>query len=117
MSSTTTEEDFLSFLGLAQRAGAVVAGLEQTRRALRDGTARLIVTAGDASDVQIEKIVGLIRHNDVPRRTVGDRASLGRAIGRSPVSAVAVIGASFAQQLLERLPDDVSGEGRPGQWR
>lgn len=117
MSSTTTEEDFLAFLGLARRAGHVVTGTEQTRRALRDGAARLVVTAGDASGGQLQKVTGLIRHNDVPRRTVADRAKLGKAIGCPPVSAVAVTGASFAQQLLERLPDEGSGDERPGQWR
>lgn len=117
MSVTTTEADVLSFLGLAARAGEVVAGTERAREALRGGSAVLVLTAGDASATQLKKVAGLIRHNDVPCRTVADRARLGKALGRSPVSAVAVTGASFAQQLLERLPDDESAAGRPGQRR
>ncbi len=117
MSARTTEEDVLSFLGLASRAGEVSAGTERTRQALREGRAHLVLTAGDASTAQLEKVAGLIRHNDVPRRAVADRARLGRAIGRSPVSAVAVTAASFAQQLLERLPDDASDGERPEQRR
>jgi len=117
MSATTAERDALSFLGLARRAGHVAAGTERTRAALRAGSARLVLTAGDASETQLEKISGLIRRQDIPRRTVADRSELGRAVGSSPVSAVAVTGASFAQQLLDRLPAPEADAGASEHWR
>lgn len=98
----------LRLLGLARRAGAVAPGTESVRRAIRDGEALLILMATDASSVQLKKI--RTTHDDVsiPRVILGDRDALGSALGMSPLSAVAVTQASFADRLVAELarPDD-----------
>ena len=81
-------------LGLARRAGAVAPGTDATRRAIRRGEARLVLMAGDASRVQLDKI----------------RATLGAAIGKAPVAAVAVTDESLATRLLQDLNDAVARE-------
>ena len=86
-------------LGLAQRAGALERGTGSTQRAVRDGRARLVLVARDASEVQLEKVLKLLRHRDIPCVTVGDRAELGSAVGSAPLSAVAVTDENFASQL------------------
>ncbi len=94
-------------LGLARRAGAVVPGTDAARRAVRKGEARLILMAGDASRVQLDKIRRLVENRSIPRAILGDRATLGAAVGVGPVSAVAVTMATFAEELRLRLePDD-----------
>jgi len=90
-------------LGLAQRAGVVVAGTDAVRHAVRKGHARLVVMAGDASDVQLDKIRSALRNPPIPWATLGDRATLGGAVGRDPVSAIAVTAASFAEQIQRKL--------------
>lgn len=95
--------DALRLLGLARRAGAVLPGTEATRRALRSGEARLIVMAGDASQTQMKKLDTTSGEGRVPRVVLGDRAELGAAIGRGPVSAVAVTADTFARQLVRGL--------------
>jgi ribosomal protein L7Ae-like RNA K-turn-binding protein len=90
-------------LGLAQRAGALERGTGSTQRAVRDGRARLVLFARDASEVQLEKVIKLLRHRDIPRVTVGDRAELGSAVGSAPLSAVAVTDENFARQLGGQL--------------
>jgi len=88
-------------------------GVAAAARAVRTGRAKVVVTATDASPLQLAKLGGKRRGSSrVPRRGVGDRRSLGRALGGGPVSAAAVTEAGFAEQLLRRLPDPDSDRGR-----
>jgi len=105
-------DEALQLLGLARRAGCVALGVAATARAIRDGRAKLVIAASDASPVQLAKLGAGNEASTVPRREAGDRRSLGHALGGGPVSAVAVTEAGFAEQLLRRLPDPDSGRGR-----
>jgi ribosomal protein L7Ae-like RNA K-turn-binding protein len=93
----------LRLLGLARKAGAVVSGTDAARRAIRSREARLVLMAVDASSVQLDKVRSALEHRPIPWGILGDRATLGAAVGRAPVSAVAVTAASFAGPLSELL--------------
>ena len=95
--------DPIALLGMARRAGALAYGTGSTRRALKEGRARLILFAQDASETQKEKVMKLLRHGTTPRATLGTREALGSAVGTAPVSAVAVTDRGFAKELLARL--------------
>ena len=98
-----TTRDALGILGLARRAGRVSGGTEVVRQAIRDGRAKLVVMATDASDTQLDKIRSTIHNRTIPQVHLGDRNMLGAAIGSAPLAAVAVTDASFAARLLEEL--------------
>lgn len=100
---TSLAPDALRLLGLARRAGAVAVGAEAVREAVRAGDARLVVMAGDASPVQLEKIRKAMRAHSIPQAILGDRDALGAAVGCAPLSAVAVVSDSFAKRLLSEL--------------
>ena len=95
--------DLMALLGMARRAGALAYGTGSTRRALKEGRARLILFAQDASEMQREKVMKLLRHVRTPRATLGTREALGSAVGSAPVSAVAVTDEEFAKELVARL--------------
>lgn len=99
----TRRSSALRLLGLARRAGAVAPGTEAVRRALRDGEALLILMAEDASSVQMKKIRTMQDDGSIPRVTLGDRATLGAALGVAELSVVAVTQASLANRLIEEL--------------
>ncbi len=99
----------LTLLGLARRAGVLERGTGSTERAVKDGRAQLVLLADDASEVQAEKVLKLLRHRDTRRITLGSRAELGAAVGSAPVSAVAVTEAGLARLLASR----VVGEAGP----
>lgn len=90
-------------LGLARRAGGVVPGTEAVREAVRDGRARLVVLATDASPAQLDKVERTLAGRPAPRVSFGDRSGLGAALGKRPVSAVAVTHPSFAHQIVAEL--------------
>jgi ribosomal protein L7Ae-like RNA K-turn-binding protein len=109
MSMTPGESEALSLLGLARRAGAVVPGVEATRRSLEAGRVRLVLLAADASETQYRKVRGLVRRRNVPVRRVSDKDMLGACVGRGTLSVVGVTSSSFVRLLLERLPPTPSG--------
>ena len=100
----------LQLLGLARRAGTVVLGIQRTRDCLRSGKAALVVVADDASPAQLVKIEGLRMVRGVPRISLGDRTSLGAALGGPPLSAAAVTDGRLARQILLRMPETVPEE-------
>ena len=104
----------LELLGLAQRAGAVERGVDAARRAVREGRARLVLIAEDASAAQLKKIMGLLEHRTVPHRAAGARGDLGAAVGAPPLSAVAVTRQEFAEPMLRHLPPAGEGAGDDG---
>jgi ribosomal protein L7Ae-like RNA K-turn-binding protein len=108
----------LQLLGLARRAGGVVSGTDAARRSVRKGEARLVLMAGDASDVQLDKVRNILKNRPIPWGTLGDRATLGAAVGRGPVSVVAVTVASLADRLRAELGTDTAGEANQAEdWR
>lgn len=69
--------------------------------------------AGDASSVQLEKVRKTLKNQTIPQAVLGDRNTLGAAVGLAPLSAVAVTGQSLADQLvaeLERSADEGSSD-------
>jgi ribosomal protein L7Ae-like RNA K-turn-binding protein len=66
--------------------------------------------ARDASGVQLNKIRKELNSRSIPQVTQGDRATLGAAIGKAPVAAIAVTDESLATRLLQDLTDAVARE-------
>jgi ribosomal protein L7Ae-like RNA K-turn-binding protein len=95
----------MQLLGLARRAGAVATGTEAVRQAVRGGEARLVLLAGDASPLQLEKIEKALSKRPTPRARLGDRSALGAAVGLAPLSAVALTSAPLAEQISAELGD------------
>ena len=96
----------LALLGLARRAGKLIVGAEDSRRAIRRGVARVVVIAEDASEVQRAKVRKAAEARNVPLAHASDRESLGRAIGRGPTTAVAVTDPALAASVSNRLAGD-----------
>lgn len=90
-------------LGLARRAGGVAPGAVAVRHAIREGEARVVLFAGDASSAQLDKIRRTLAGRHVPQVSLGDRSALGAALGMAPLSAVAVTNESLAEQVLAEL--------------
>lgn len=92
--------ELLSLLGLARRANALSTGAEECRRAIRNGVARVVVMAGDASPAQRTKVEALAKAREVPVLVVESRMALGHAVGEPPLTAVAVTQATLAARVL-----------------
>lgn len=114
----------LDLLGLARRAGAVAAGFEKVKSALRAGEVGLLVQAEDAAADGRDKVRALARAvaADVPLAAFCGAAELGAAVGREAAVHVAVAPGRFAESLereirrlaaLRGAADQDNGVGAP----
>jgi ribosomal protein L7Ae-like RNA K-turn-binding protein len=96
-----SERRLLDLLGLAARARKVVSGTASVREGVREAKVSLVLSAGDVSATQLDKLLPLVRARAVPHYTVFTRAQLGGAIGRSPVGAVGITDRNLARGIRE----------------
>jgi len=80
----------LSYVGLALRAGKLVTGDEAVLKAVRDGTARIVLLANDASDNAKKKYRDKCLFYNVPIVEQYQRRELGHSIGKYERVVVAV---------------------------
>ncbi|GAB4371632.1 MAG: RNA-binding protein [Kiloniellaceae bacterium] len=115
----------LDLLGLARRAGAVVAGFEKVKAALRAGEVGVLVQADDAAEDGRQKIQALARaigaraagsdatgpqatgpqaaDRQVPLLQFCGAAALGAAVGREAAVHVGVAPGRFAEGLIREV--------------
>jgi uncharacterized protein len=91
----------LDLVGLARRAGELVAGYDQVVDWLRRGRAALVLCAADGAVDGRRKVAALAR--DVPVVEAFARAELGPAIGRLEAVHVALAPGGVQRRLLSEL--------------
>ena len=96
----------LRLLGLAARAGAVVTGTERVREGVRDRSLGFVLVAADASENSHDKLIPTLQGSGIPFAVRYERVQLGDAVGRSPLSAVGLLDASFAARLQQLIRDE-----------
>lgn len=101
-----TANKVLTLLGFAQRAGALVSGDMAVKIALEQSSVRLLIVASDAADRTKTGLLSLAGHKGTDVRIFGSKDALGRAIGKSNRSAVAIKDAQLATALLRILQEE-----------
>lgn len=94
---------WMSLLGLANRARKVISGEELSVKEIRNGAAKLILLSTDASGNTTKKITDKCHSFHVPYRMVESRYLLGKAIGKESRVVVAVMDDGFAKKLITLL--------------
>jgi predicted RNA-binding protein YlxR (DUF448 family) len=84
-------------IGLARRAGAVVAGFEKVRATLKTGAAHLLIAARDGAADGRGKVRMLAPNLAI--MTALDANELGAALGRDTVVHAVVTNAAFARRI------------------
>ena len=92
----------LSMLGLAQKAGRIASGEFATEKAVRSGRANLILLTEDASANTQKKITDMAAYYELPLIIYGNKADVGRSIGKGERSMLAVLDAGFAASLEKK---------------
>jgi ribosomal protein L7Ae-like RNA K-turn-binding protein len=93
---------YLSMLGFAQAAGAVVAGEGAVESALRKGRVQLVLLASDASSNTTKRFRNLAQRFKVPFLVLpADKEELGKSIGRGIRAVVGLTRHEFAR-LVEQ---------------
>ncbi|MDO4617755.1 MAG: ribosomal L7Ae/L30e/S12e/Gadd45 family protein [Lachnospiraceae bacterium] len=93
----------LSMLGMAARAGKTVSGEFSVEKAVKQGSALLVLLAEDASDNTKKKFNDMCSYRDIPCLLAADKETLGRAIGKEYRACVAVEDENFAKVISGHL--------------
>ncbi|WP_425515840.1 YlxQ family RNA-binding protein [Mesobacillus maritimus] len=97
------KDQWMSLLGLANRARKIISGEELTVKEIRNGKAKLVLLSKDASFNTQKKITDKCNSYHVPYKLVEDRYKLGQAIGKEARVVVALLDDGFAKKLLTLL--------------
>ncbi|MDD9147025.1 ribosomal L7Ae/L30e/S12e/Gadd45 family protein [Sporolactobacillus sp. CQH2019] len=102
-------DPWYALLGLAKRAGKVVAGEETVLKAIRGHKAGVVIMSSDASDRTKKTVNNKCIFYKVPIFETSERVTLGRAIGQPPRVLIAVTDSRFAARLIEWLGPSTRG--------
>lgn len=93
----------LSLLSLAQRAGGVKSGGFMTENSVKDGSAKLVIIASDASENTRNDFLNMCSYYEVLIRTYADKESLGHAIGKEMRASLAVTNEGLAKEIVKKI--------------
>ncbi len=94
----------LHFIGIAYRAGKVQKGAFLTEKAIKDGSALLVIVAQDASDNTKDKFLSMCKYYDVVCFQAEDKDLLGKVTGGGDNrSVLAITGEGFAKRTEELI--------------
>ena len=92
-----------SYLGLAQKAGTLVAGEFLTEKAIQEKKAELILVSEEASANTRKKFIDSATYYDVPIYLIGSKEELGHCIGKEFRASVAILDTGFATAIRKQL--------------
>ena len=98
-------QQVLSAIGLAKRAGKLVAGEMAVEQQVRGGKAELLLIAADASPSTIDRYQSMAAYYDVPWRFALNKNELGGAIGKATRAAAVVTDKGLAAMVVKRLDE------------
>ena len=104
------EDKIYSFIGLAKKAGAVMAGEGLTEMAVKRGKAYLVIITQDASLNTRKKIETTLFKNDVPMIEFGNKDKLGQRLGKTFFSVISVTDRGFAGRIKELIEQNVDND-------
>ncbi len=99
------QDRFLSLLGLATKAGKAVSGEFAVEQAIKDGKARLVILAGDASENTVKHFTDMCNYRSIPLVRYGTRESIGKCMGKQFRANAALTDEGFSSKLQAILQE------------
>ncbi len=93
----------LNLIGLAMKAGRTASGEFSTEKAVKNGKARLVLVAEDASENTRKMFSNMCTYYRVPVCIFGKKDELGHAMGRESRASLAILDDGFAQALVKQM--------------
>jgi len=100
----TLNDRILNFLGLCKKAGKLEIGEESAGVAQRQGKAKLILVASDASPSTLRKAQNYAEWGGVPLLILPyDKDTLGEMLGKRVCAVLAVTDKGFSKAIQEKI--------------
>ena len=97
------QDKILSLLGLDKKARRLAGREFSVANAVKDGSARLVIVASDASENTRKLFRNTCTFYHVPYYFYSSKAELGHALGREIQASVAVLDDGFAGSIQKQL--------------
>ena len=91
-----------SSISLAMKAGFVASGEFLTEKAVKEGKAKLVIVAEDASVNTKKKMSNMCEYYQVPILFLGTKVELGHIIGKEFRASVAILNQGFAEMIQKQ---------------
>lgn len=90
-------------LGLAEKAGKVKSGEFSTEKAVKSGTAFLVLVSEEASDNTKKMFRNMCTFYEVPYYEFGKKEELGHALGKEMRASLAIQDEGFSKAVVKLL--------------
>ena len=100
-------------IGLAMKAGKIKAGELSVEKSIKQGKAKLVFVAEDASENTIKKFKNSCFHYRIPFYKYGNKDELGKIIGKEMRSSLSIEDEGFGERIVGIMNGgnaDVRGE-------
>ncbi len=104
------EDKIYSFIGLAKKAGAIMAGEALTEQAVKSEKAFLVIITEDASLNTRKKIETALFKSNIPIIEFGKKDKLGQRLGKTFFSVISVTNRSFADRIKELIEQNENND-------
>lgn len=98
-----SSKKIFNLLGIATKAGRITSGEFMTEKAIKDGSAQLVIVASDASDNTRKMFSNMCTYYEVPIYIFGNKEELGHAMGKELRASLAVLDAGFSKALVKQI--------------
>lgn len=105
-----TQKKVFSYIGLAAKAGFLASGEFMSEKAVKEGKAKLVIVAEDASDNTKKMFTNMCTYYKVPIYFFGEKTKLGHAIGKEFRASLALLDKGLAD-MVEKQLDTVNKDG------
>lgn len=95
-----------NYLGIAQRAGKIVSGENTLISKGNFHKYTLLIIACDASPAVQKRFTSKAGNNNIDHLLFGNKESLGKAIGKSPRTVLALADRNISQKIMELMGGD-----------
>ena len=96
-------KDALNFIGLMNRAGALVTGTELVLNGIRSGRVKMVLIDALVSDKTLKKIMDKCKFYNVSYMKAAADVDLGLAIGKTSRKVIGITDQNFVKALQEKV--------------
>ncbi len=99
----TATKKVLSYIGLATKAGKLASGEFMTEKVIKEGKAKLVIIAEDASNNTRKMFTNMCTYYKVPIYFFGDKTNLGHALGKEFRASLVLLDKGLADAVEKQL--------------
>lgn len=97
------QNKIFSYIGLATKSGTIKSGEFSTEKAVKEGRAKLVIVAVDASDNTKKKFSNMCKFYHIPLFFYGEKTQLGHAMGKEFRASLALLDEHMSDAVIKQF--------------